>query len=85
MYKITLKKSVAKNLRVIPSQDVQRILKKIDSLAKDPRADGCIKLSAQEIYRVRQGKYRIVYEIRDEQLIINVIKVGHRSSVYESV
>ena len=83
-YKITFKKSVAKDLRSIPKKDVLRILERIDSLAEHPRGEGCIKLSGQEYYRVRQGLYRIVYEIRDEVLVVNVIKVGHRSSVYAS-
>ena len=82
-YKITFKKSVAKDLRNIPNQDVQRILKRIDLLAEDPRADGCIKLSGYERYRVRQGLYRILYEIEDDRLIVHVVKLGHRSSVYE--
>jgi mRNA interferase RelE/StbE len=82
-YKITFKKSVAKDLRLIPNNDIQKILSKIDSLSENPRAEGCIKLSGQENYRVRQGLYRIVYEIRDEFLIVNVIKVAHRSSVYK--
>ena len=57
-------------MRAIPSADVKRILRKIDTLADNPRGDGCTKLSAQERYRVRQGLYRIVYEIRDEVLIV---------------
>lgn len=80
-YKVTFKKSVAKDLRSIPSVDVKRILKKIDSLSADPRAEGCIKLSSQERYRIRQGFYRIVYEIRDEILVVHVVKVAYRSSV----
>lgn len=82
-YKITFKKSVAKDLRSIPNQDVTRILKRIDDLSEDPRADGCIKLSGKEKYRVRLGLYRVVYEIRDDVLVVNVVKVGHRSSVYK--
>jgi mRNA interferase RelE/StbE len=82
LYKITFKKPVAKDLRSIPKRDVTRILSQIDELAVAPRAHGCIKLSAQELYRVRVGLYRIIYEIRDEQLVIQVIKVGHRSNVY---
>ena len=83
-YKITFKKSVAKDLRTIPNKDVKKVLEKIESLSENPRAEGCIKLSGQENYRVRQGLYRIVYEIKDDVLIINVIKVAHRSSVYKS-
>ncbi|MDC9720132.1 MAG: type II toxin-antitoxin system RelE/ParE family toxin [Gammaproteobacteria bacterium] len=82
-YKITFKRSVAKDLRGIPSQDVKRILARIEALADDPRGDGCIKLSGLEKYRVRQGLYRIVYAIRDRELVVNVVKVGHRSSVYK--
>lgn len=82
-YKITFKKSVSKDLRTIPNKDVSRILSRIESLADNPRGEGCIKLSGQENYRVRQGLYRIVYEIRDEVLVVNVIKVGHRADIYK--
>lgn len=83
-YKITFKKSVSKDLQSIPNQDVDRILKRIDKLADDPRADGCIKLSGHENYRVRLGLYRVIYEIRDDVLVVNIVKVGHRSNVYKS-
>jgi mRNA interferase RelE/StbE len=83
-YRVTFKKSVAKDLRGIPSNDVKRILKRIDALAETPRGEDCVKLSAQERYRVRQGVYRIVYEVRDETLIVQVVKVAHRSSFYKS-
>lgn len=52
-------------------------------LARNPRPQGCEKLSGQERYRVRQGVYRIIYEIRDEVLLVTVIKVGHRREVYK--
>lgn len=83
-YRITFKKSVAKDLRVIPKNDIKKILIKIDTLAVNPRGEGCIKLSGQENYRVRQGFYRIVYEIKDDVLVVNVVKVAHRSQVYKS-
>ena len=83
-YSLAFKKSVAKDLRSIPNQDVKRILKRIDSLRENPRAVGSIKLSGQERYRVRQGVYRIVYEIQDTELIVIVVKVAHRSEVYKS-
>lgn len=81
-YKITFKSSVAKDLRAIPTADIKRILSRIDELAGNPRAHGCIKLNGHELYRIRQGNYRIVYEIRDGELVVVVIKVAHRSSVY---
>jgi mRNA interferase RelE/StbE len=81
-YRLVFKKSVAKDLRDIPRQDVARILKRIEALTDDPRAPGCEKLSGQERYRVRQGVYRIIYEIQDDVLVIVVVKVGHRGEVY---
>jgi mRNA interferase RelE/StbE len=83
-YRVAFKKSVAKDLRGIPNQDVKRILRRIDVLASDPRGEGCMKLSAQERYRVRQGLYRIVYEIRDDVLLVQVVKIANRSSAYQS-
>jgi len=82
-YSLAFKKSVTKDLRNIPNKDVKRILKCIELLRDNPRAEGCIKLSGQERYRVRQGVYRIVYEIHDSELIIAVVKVAHRSEVYK--
>jgi len=83
-YELVFKKSVTKDLRSIPKKDVERILKRIEALRDDPRGEGCIKLSAQERYRVRQGVYRIVYEIRENELVVMVVKVGHRSAIYKS-
>jgi len=83
-YKLGFKKSVAKDLRDIPKKDVARILKCFQSLAEDPRAPGCEKLSGQERYRIRKGVYRIIYEIKDDVLEVIVVKVGHRSDVYRS-
>lgn len=84
-YNITFKESVAKDLRSITNQDVKRILLRIDTLAENPRGEGCIKLSGQNLYRVRQGLFRIIYEIVDDQLVVLVIKVAHRSSVYKDI
>ena len=81
-YSLYFKKSVSKDLRAISKQDVRRILKRIDMLADDPRPAGSEKLSTQELYRIRQGRYRILYEIQDAVLIVVVVKVGKRSDVY---
>ena len=83
-YKVSFKKSVAKDLRIIPNGDVKRILARIDSLADEPRGHGCIKLAGQDRYRARVGLYRIVYEIQDQELVVLVIKVAHRASAYKS-
>jgi mRNA interferase RelE/StbE len=83
-YELVFKKSVAKDLREFPKADVKRILQRIRSLADDPRPTGCEKLSGQERYRLRQGAYRIVYEIDDKVLIVLVVKIGHRRDVYRT-
>jgi len=81
-YSLQFKASVAKDLRRLPRKDVQRILKRIDALAVDPRPSGCEKLVDREVYRIRQGRYRILYEIFDDVLIVLVIKVGSRETAY---
>jgi len=82
-YKVTFKSSVAKDHKSLPKADIKRILAKIDTLIENPRREGAIKLSGQNLYRIRQGLYRIVYEIRDMELVVQVIKIGHRSDVYK--
>ena len=81
-YRIEFRASVEKDLRVMPEKDQIRILRRIEELASDPRSPMCKKLSGQERYRVRQGNYRILYEIQDEVLIVTVVKIGHRRDVY---
>lgn len=81
-YRLEFRKSVAKDLRPIPKADVRRILARIEALADDPRPPGCEKLSGEERYRVRQGVYRVVYEIQEAVLVVTVVKVGHRRHVY---
>ena len=81
-YKIFFRKSVKKDLFRIPEKDLNRILKKIKSLALDPRPAECEKLSGQEKYRIRQGNYRIIYSIQDYELTVWIVKVGHRREVY---
>ena len=81
-YSIVFKRSVYKDLRAIPRADIKRIIKRIDSLAEDPRGTGCEKLSGQERYRIRQGIYRIIYEIVDDKLIVTIVKLGHRRQIY---
>jgi mRNA interferase RelE/StbE len=84
-YKLVVRRSVAKDLRALPQADVARILARIEALQIDPRPPGCEKLSGLERYRIRQGVYRILYEIADEVLTVVVVKVGHRREVYRSV
>ncbi len=76
-------KPVAGNdIEVLPRQDRRRIVAKITSLSRAPRPPGCEKLSGHDQYRLRQGNYRILYEIQDLDLVIVVVKVGHRRDAY---
>jgi len=81
-YSLEFKRSVARDVESIPKRDLRRIMDRIEALRDDPRPPGCVKLSGQEYYRVRQGNHRIVYEIADDRLVVVVIAVGHRRDVY---
>ena len=81
-YSILFRRSVLKDLAVLPKKDVQRIMEAIRALAVDPRPQQSQKLSGREQYRLRQGAYRILYAIQDDVLIVTVVKVGHRREVY---
>jgi mRNA interferase RelE/StbE len=84
-YELRIKPSVAKDLRGVPKADVRRVLARIESLADDPRGPGCEKLvGPDDLYRVRQGVYRIVYTIHDDRVVVEVIRVGHRGEVYRA-
>lgn len=83
-YELRVKPSVAKDLRSVPQADLARILNRMQALRDDPRAQGCEKLSGADLYRVRQGAWRIVYQILDAHIVIEVIRVGHRREVYRA-
>ena len=81
-YRITIKKTAAKELEALPKKDLLKIVKRIQTLALNPRPDGSQKLSGKEQYRVRQGDYRIVYSIEDKESLVDIFKIGHRREVY---
>ena len=82
-YKVSIKRSAVKEIEAIPQKkERQRIIRRIGQLANDPRPPGSKKLSGHDKYRVRQGTCRIVYSIEDMELIVVVVKVGHRKYVY---
>jgi mRNA interferase RelE/StbE len=81
-YKVYFKASVEKDFTAIPKKELVKILRRIKALSENPRPAGCEKLTGHERYRVRQGRYRIVYSIEDEVLTVWIVKVGHRKDVY---
>jgi len=82
-YKVEIKKSAQKEIENLPSVMLKKIVAKIQSLSSEPRPNGSKKLTSDEKYRLRVGDYRILYSIEDDKLIIFVVKVGHRKSVYK--
>ncbi len=83
-YEIRITDAAAKELDALPRRkDRQAVVSRILRLAEDPRPPGCAKLSGhEELYRVRQGSYRIVYTIEDDRLVVIVIRVADRKEVY---
>ena len=82
VYEIFFKKSVEKDFKVIPKKDLSKIIKLIGTLTENPRPRRCEKLTGQEKYRLRQGRYRIIYSIQESELTVWVVKVGHRKDIY---
>jgi len=81
-YIIILSKKAQKVLDGLSDYIAEPVFKSIAALEENPRPVGCKKLKGRDAYRIRSGNYRIIYEIIDEQLIINVVAVGHRKDVY---
>ncbi len=84
-YKIYFRQSVLKDLAKIPKRQLQRIIKRIEKLADDPRPRGCEKISGQDRFRIRQGSYRIIYSIQDDELTIWIVKIDHRGEIYRKL
>ena len=74
-YKIYFKKSVEKDLALVPAKVVHKIMQRIGVLCENPRPSGCEKITGQNRYRLRQGRYRILYSILDQELTITVVKI----------
>ena len=83
-FELRFKPSVSKDLRGIPKVEIRRLLKRIEVLCEDPRPPGCEKLTERDLYRIRQGVYRVVYSVDDDRVAVEVIKVGHRREVYRT-
>jgi len=81
-YRVEIKRSAVKELRKISSKDLKKILTKIGVLSHNPRPPGCRKLSADEKYRLRYRSYRILYSIKDNILVVYVVKASLRKIVY---
>lgn len=81
-YKLSIRRKAQKQLAKLPPNDYKKVKQSILDLAHDPRPPGSKKLKGRDGWRIRQGDYRIIYEIRDDQLIIIILDVGHRKDIY---
>jgi mRNA interferase RelE/StbE len=81
-YSLEIKRTAAREVADLPKADCRRVVAKIQLLARDPRPQGCEKLSGAEKYRIRQGDYRILHAIDDSTKSVTVVKVGNRREIY---
>ncbi len=82
-YQIEFVNQAAKQFRTLPVQIQEQLKAKIDALSTNPRPHGITKLAGEDdLYRIRSGDYRIIYTIQDRQLLILIVKIGHRRDVY---
>ena len=81
-FKIVITKTAQKQLDKLPDIVVETLSAVILSLADDPRPPGCKKLKGRDGWRIRQGNYRIIYDIFDEILVVEIVAVGHRKDIY---
>jgi mRNA interferase RelE/StbE len=82
MYRVTLTSRAVKDFEAIPNPVFQKLRAAIFAIADNPRPSGSKKLKGREGYRIRVGDYRVIYEIKDDVLIIKVIRIGHRKEIY---
>lgn len=83
-YEIEWKHSAAKELKELPKEMIVRILQAVEALADDPLPQGVKKLvGSKHTYRLREGDYRVIYNLLSKTLVIEVIRVGHRKDVYD--
>ncbi len=83
MYELLIEKQVEKQLRKIPPPDYTRLKNAILNLAENPRPVGYKKLQGRIGYRIKQGDYRIIYDINDNILTVLILAAGHRKDIYE--
>ncbi len=82
-YRVEIARRALKSLSALPQRKQQRVRAAIDLLAGNPRPPGCVAMAGEaHAYRVRVGDYRIVYEVLDDRLVVQVVRIGHRRDVY---
>lgn len=82
-YTVSLSKRAQKQLDKLSDAVADPIFQAIEKLGDDPRPHGCKKLKGRKGYRIRIGDYRVIYEIFDSTLLVDVIDLGHRRDIYD--
>jgi mRNA interferase RelE/StbE len=81
-YEVVISKTAQKQLDKLPDAVADVLLEAIKKLSDNPRPAGHIKLKGRQGHRIRNGDYRIIYDIFDKILLVDVIAVGHRKDIY---
>ena len=84
-YEVRFARPVAKGLRRMDRAEARRVVEAAETLSEDPRPSNAQKVQGTPYLRIRVGSYRVVYEVRDEALVVLVVKVGHRREVYRGL
>jgi mRNA interferase RelE/StbE len=85
MYQIELRRRAQRALDRLPKSDFQAVIEAIRGLAQTPRPRGIEKVKTTGLWRIRQGDYRIIYAIDDNQQLVTVVRIGHRREIYRSL
>ncbi len=86
-YRVKIKSSAQKEIHKLPSKGLRnKVVDIIDSLNANPFPEGSKKIKgSNNIYRIRQGTYRIVYQVYKNELLVLIISVRHRRDVYKDL
>lgn len=85
MYKVEVRRRAQRALDKLPKTDFQAVVEAIKELAQTPRPRGVEKVKSTGLWRIRQGDYRVIYGIDDNQQLVTVVRVGHRREIYRSL
>jgi mRNA interferase RelE/StbE len=87
IYRIDFTPAARRQFRKLAPETRKRLAAVVDGLATEPRPRSAVRLSGgvQNVYRLRHGDYRIVYELHDDRLVVLVIRIGHRREVYRNL
>ena len=85
MYKVEIRRRAQRALDRLPKTDFQAVVQAIKELVQTPRPRGIEKVQSTGLWRVRQGDYRIIYSIDDNEHLVTVVRVGHRREIYRSL